>query len=74
VWTTAWTPDGTRLLIGAEGETFDADDGGIVVVHTSTWDGITALAGERPGRRYPLDVRQWLDRACTEHVKWQAAT
>jgi WD40 repeat protein len=38
VWTTAWTPDGTRLLIGAEGETFDADDGGIVVVDTSTWE------------------------------------
>ena len=27
-------------------------------------DGITALAGERSGRRYPLDPRHWLDRAC----------
>ncbi|MFP5254016.1 MAG: hypothetical protein ACLGH4_09505, partial [Actinomycetes bacterium] len=38
VWCTAWTPDGTRLLIGAEGDEFDPDDGGIVVVDTRTWE------------------------------------
>ncbi|MGZ8736673.1 MAG: nSTAND1 domain-containing NTPase [Nocardioides sp.] len=38
VWCTAWTPDGSRLLIGAEGDEFDPDDGGIVVVDTSTWE------------------------------------
>jgi WD40 repeat protein/DNA-binding SARP family transcriptional activator len=38
VWTTAWTPDGTRLLIGAEGDTFDPHDGGIVVVDTDSWE------------------------------------
>ncbi len=47
VWCTAWTPDGSRLLIGAEGDTGDPDDGGIVVVDTSTW----AVAEER------VDVR-----------------
>jgi WD40 repeat protein len=38
VWSTAWTPDGTRLLIGAEGDDSDPDDGGIVVVDTETWE------------------------------------
>jgi WD40 repeat protein len=38
VWSTAWTPDGKRLLIGAEGGEFDPDDGGIVVVDTDTWE------------------------------------
>ena len=38
VWSTAWTPDGTRLLIGAEGDEFDPDDGGIAVVDTDTWE------------------------------------
>jgi WD40 repeat protein len=37
VWSTAWTPDGTRLLLGAEGDVFDPHDGGIAVVDTETW-------------------------------------
>jgi DNA-binding SARP family transcriptional activator/WD40 repeat protein len=37
VWSTAWTPDGKRLLIGAEGDESDPEDGGIVVVDTDTW-------------------------------------
>jgi WD40 repeat protein len=49
VWSTAWTPDGTRLLIGAEGEEFDPDDGGIVVVDTSTWEVVEQRVDVRGG-------------------------
>ncbi|HEX4976425.1 MAG TPA: BTAD domain-containing putative transcriptional regulator [Nocardioides sp.] len=38
VWCTAWSPDGSTLFIGAEGDEFDPDDGGIVVVDTDTWE------------------------------------
>lgn len=37
VWCSAWTPDGSRLLLCAEGEEFDATDGNLVVVDTETW-------------------------------------
>ena len=38
VWCTAWTPDGSKLLLCAEGEEYDADDGNLVVVDTDTWE------------------------------------
>lgn len=38
VWSAGWTADGSRLLLGAEGETFEGTAGGdIVVVDTDTW-------------------------------------
>jgi DNA-binding SARP family transcriptional activator/WD40 repeat protein/energy-coupling factor transporter ATP-binding protein EcfA2 len=37
VWSSAWTPDGTRLLLGADGKGFDATDGNLAVVDTATW-------------------------------------
>jgi WD40 repeat protein len=39
VWCAGWTPDGTRLLLGAEGRLDPAvRDGGLVVVETGTWE------------------------------------
>lgn len=38
VWCTGWTPDGSKLLLCAEGEEFDAADGNLVVVDTGTWE------------------------------------
>ncbi len=38
VWCTAWTPDGSKLLLCAEGEVFDVRDGNLVVVDTDTWE------------------------------------
>jgi WD40 repeat protein len=39
VWCAGWTPDGTRLLLGAEGRLDPAvRDGGLVVVNTGTWE------------------------------------
>lgn len=38
VWCTAWTPDGSKLLLCAEGEEYDAEDGNLVVVDTDTWE------------------------------------
>ena len=38
VWCSAWTPDGSRLLLCAEGEEYDAEDGNLVVVDTDTWE------------------------------------
>jgi DNA-binding SARP family transcriptional activator/WD40 repeat protein len=37
VWCSAWTPDGTRLLLCADGDDFDPHDGNLVVVDTDTW-------------------------------------
>ena len=37
VWASAWTPDGARLLLGAEGDLLDPLDGGLMVVGTDTW-------------------------------------
>jgi DNA-binding SARP family transcriptional activator/WD40 repeat protein len=37
VWDSIWTPDGSRLLIGVEGNEEQADDGGLVVVDPATW-------------------------------------
>jgi WD40 repeat protein len=38
VWCTGWTPDGSKLLLCAEGEEYDAEDGNLVVVDTTTWE------------------------------------
>jgi WD40 repeat protein/DNA-binding SARP family transcriptional activator len=38
VWCAAWTPDGSRLLLCAEGKPTDVDDGGLVVVDAVTWE------------------------------------
>lgn len=37
IWDTAWTPDGSRLLLGVEGNSDQADDGGLAVVDPATW-------------------------------------
>jgi len=37
VWCAAWTPDGSRLLLGPEGKGFDPVDGDMLVVDTATW-------------------------------------
>jgi len=37
VWGTGWTPDGSRLLLGADGKDFDDSDANLVVVDTGTW-------------------------------------
>ncbi len=37
VWCSAWTPDGDRLLLCADGDQFNFTDGGLVVVDTTTW-------------------------------------
>lgn len=39
----AWTPDGSRLLLGASGEELNTRDGNLVVVDTDTWE----VAAER---------------------------
>ncbi len=38
VWDTVWTPDGSRLLLGVEGNADQADDGGLAVVDPATWE------------------------------------
>lgn len=38
VWCTAWTPDGGRLLLCAEGSDTDEEDGNLVMVDTDTWE------------------------------------
>ncbi len=37
VWCSAWTPDGKRLLLCADGDEFAPHDGNLVVVDTATW-------------------------------------
>lgn len=37
VWCSAWTPDGSRLLLCADGAEFKAHDGNLVVVDTDSW-------------------------------------
>ena len=37
VWCAAWTPDGSRLLLGADGEFMNGRDGDLLVVDTDTW-------------------------------------
>ena len=37
VWCAAWTPDGSTLLLGAEGKALDGEDGNLVAVDTATW-------------------------------------
>lgn len=37
VWSSEWTPDGSRLLLGVEGEAFRGRGGDIVAVDTGTW-------------------------------------
>jgi DNA-binding SARP family transcriptional activator/WD40 repeat protein len=37
VWDTVWTPDGSRLLLGVEGNEERADDGGLAIVDPATW-------------------------------------
>ena len=36
-WDTVWTPDGSRLVLGVEGNSARADDGGLVVIDPATW-------------------------------------
>jgi DNA-binding beta-propeller fold protein YncE len=43
VWCSAWSPDGSPLLLCADGEAFDPNDGNLLVVDTATWE----LAAER---------------------------
>jgi WD40 repeat protein/DNA-binding SARP family transcriptional activator/energy-coupling factor transporter ATP-binding protein EcfA2 len=38
VWCSTWTPDGSRLLLCADGHEFDPLDGDLVVVDTATWE------------------------------------
>jgi WD40 repeat protein len=38
VWSAGWTPDGSTLLLGAEGNVEQATGGYLVPVDTSTWD------------------------------------
>lgn len=38
VWCSAWTPDGSRLLLCADGDPFAAGDGDLLVVDTATWE------------------------------------
>jgi WD40 repeat protein/DNA-binding SARP family transcriptional activator len=38
VWSVAWTPDGSRLLLGAGGEELNGRDGNLLVVDTDTWE------------------------------------
>ncbi|TQN41474.1 DNA-binding SARP family transcriptional activator [Blastococcus colisei] len=38
VWCTGWTPDGSRLLLCAEGELASGTGGQLVVVDTATWE------------------------------------
>ena len=37
VWCAGWSPDGSRLLLGAEGEVPSSTGGGLVVVDAATW-------------------------------------
>jgi WD40 repeat protein len=37
VWDSTWTPDGSRLLLGAEGREDSTEDGGLVVVNPRGW-------------------------------------
>lgn len=37
VWCSAWTPDGSRLLLCADGEFLVPGDGNLLVVDTATW-------------------------------------
>ncbi|MGZ5417471.1 MAG: nSTAND1 domain-containing NTPase [Nocardioides sp.] len=37
VWASAWSPDGSRLMLGPEGNLMDPTDGGLMVVDTDTW-------------------------------------
>ncbi len=37
VWATGWTPDGSRLLLGADGKDFNDSDANLVVVDAATW-------------------------------------
>ena len=64
VWSSAWTPDGTRLLIGAEGEGFDPSDGNLAVVDTSTWQVRDA--------RIPLDSTGAQTMAFSPDRRWLA--
>jgi WD40 repeat protein len=52
VWSAGWTPDGSRLLLGAEGRIDDDGDGGLVVVNPSTW---------KPERRVPIGAVQAIE-------------
>jgi WD40 repeat protein len=38
VWSSAWTPDGSRLLLGTEGYIQNNRDGGLLVVNADTWE------------------------------------
>lgn len=38
VWSAGWTPDGSRLLLGAEGQVEAATGGSLVVVDPATWE------------------------------------
>jgi DNA-binding SARP family transcriptional activator/WD40 repeat protein len=51
VWCSAWTPDGSRLLIGAEGS-FGKNAGALVVVDPATW---------KPERRIALGAPQTIE-------------
>jgi WD40 repeat protein len=43
VWCAAWTPDGSRLLLGVEGRLREAADGGFVVIDTATWEEVARV-------------------------------
>jgi DNA-binding SARP family transcriptional activator/WD40 repeat protein len=43
VWSTGWTADGSRLLLGAAGRPFVTGDGGLVIVDTTTWQPVRRL-------------------------------
>jgi WD40 repeat protein len=51
VWCSAWSPDGSRLLIGAEGP-IRQRKGGIVVVDAATW---------KPERRLEIGAPQYIE-------------
>lgn len=38
VWAAAWTPDGSRLLLGVDGVAYTGHRGGLVVVDPATWE------------------------------------
>lgn len=55
VWDTAWTPDGSRLVIAADGGIERGDDGGLVLVDTDTWE-VERRLSPGSGASLPLPI------------------